>query len=198
MYTAFLGGNNEMMYEIRWHGRAGQGVITVSRLLAIAALIEGKYVQAFPEFGPERLGAPIKGFTRIGDEPIEIHSQIYNPDVVVVLDPTLFKIEDVTEGLKNGGKIVVNIDDRKKLFEFLGSKKVYAYSVNATRIALDVFGRAIFNTPMLGALIKATSLVSLNSIIKVIKERFSEQIAEKNIEVLKRAYNEVVGGEFHG
>lgn len=186
-----------MIHEIRWHGRAGQGIITVSRLLASAALIEGKYVQAFPEFGPERLGAPIKGFTRIGDEPIEIHSQIYNPDVVIVLDPTLFKIEDVTEGLKDEGKIVANMDDRKKLFEFLRSKKVYTYSVNATRIALDIFGKAIFNTPMLGALVKATSLVSLDSIIKVIKERFPESIAEKNIEALKRAYEEVVGGELY-
>jgi len=187
-----------MLYEIRWHGRAGQGIITVSRLLASAALIEGKYAQAFPEFGPERLGAPMKGFTRISDEPIEIHNQIYNPDIVVVLDPTLFKIENVVEGLKDGGKIIANIGDREELLKYLGmNKEVYAYNVNATRIALDIFGRALFNMPMLGALIKVTSLVSLESVIKVIKERFSGPIAEKNIKSLRRAYEEVIGGEVH-
>ena len=96
------------MYEIRWHGRAGQGIITVSRLLAYAGLLEKKHVQAFPEFGPERIGAPMTGFTRISDVPIEVHSRIYEPNVVVVLDSTLLKIVKVTEGLRKGGALLIN------------------------------------------------------------------------------------------
>jgi len=183
-----------LFQEVRWHGRGGQGVVTACQLLASAALLEGKYVQAFPEFGPERSGAPILGFTRISDAPIEIHSQVYTPDVVVVLDPTLLKKIDVTKGLKKGGKLIVNTQlSPKELKEQLKGNDVEVYTVDGIRIALDVIGRPIFNTTMLGALIKATNLTSLDSVLKVTSERFAASVAEKNVAAIKRAAEEVKG-----
>lgn len=187
-----------LFQEVRWHGRGGQGVVTASQLLASAALLEGKYVQAFPEFGPERAGAPILGFTRISDAPIEIHSQVYTPDVVVVLDPTLLKSIDVMGGLKRGGKLIVNTqlspkELRKQLKGNDAKNDIEAYTVDGTRIALDVIGRPIFNTTMLGALIRATNLTSLDSILKVTSERFAGPLAEKNVAAIKRAAEEVKG-----
>jgi len=180
-----------LFQEIRWHGRGGQGVVTASNLLASAALLEGKQVQAFPEFGPERTGAPVLGFTRISDAPIDVHSQVYEPDVVVVLDPTLLKTVNVTEGLKKGGKLLVNTDlSSKELREQLNGEGIRVFTVNATRISLDVIGRPIFNTAMLGALVKATNLVSLDSVIKVTLERFAGSVAEKNVAAIKRAFME--------
>jgi len=167
-------------------------VVTVSRLLAYAALMEGKHVQAFPEFGPERTGAPILGFTRISDEPIDIHSQVYTPSSVVVLDPTLLKNVDVTEGLVKEGKVVLNT--QKKATEIRGSlhrTDVVCYTIDATRIALDVLGRPIFNTAMLGALIKVEPLVKIDSVVKALKERFPGPLAEKNIETIRVAYDKV-------
>jgi len=167
-------------------------VVTVSRLLAYAALMEGKHVQAFPEFGPERTGAPILGFTRISDEPIDIHSQVYNPSSVVVLDPTLLKNVDVTEGLVKEGKVVLNT--QKKAAEICNSLRrtdVACYAIDATRIALDVLGRPIFNTAMLGALIKVEPLAKIDSVVKALKERFPGPLAEKNIETIKTAYDKV-------
>ena len=181
-----------LFQEVRWHGRGGQGVVTATRLLASAALLEGKRTQAFPEFGPERTGAPILGFTRISDAPIDVHSQVYEPDVVVVLDSTLLKTVDVTEGLKRGGKLVVNTDlTPKELKEQLNSEGIPIFTVNATRIALDIIGRPIFNTAMLGALVKATNLVSLESVIEVTSERFAGSVGEKNVAAIKRAFQEV-------
>ena len=181
-----------LFQEVRWHGRGGQGVVTACQLLASAALLEGKRVQAFPEFGPERTGAPVLGFTRISDAPIDVHSQVYEPDVVVVLDSTLLKTVDVREGLKRGGKLVVNTDlTPKELKKQLKSEGIKIFTVNATRIALDVIGRPIFNTAMLGALVKATNLVSLESVIKVTLERFAGPVGEKNIAAIKRAFQEV-------
>jgi 2-oxoacid:acceptor oxidoreductase gamma subunit (pyruvate/2-ketoisovalerate family) len=181
-----------VLREIRWHGRGGQGVVTVSRLLAYGALREGKHVQAFPEFGPERTGAPILGFTRISDEPIEIHSQVYAPNSVVVLDPTLLTSIDATEGLVSNGHLVLNSE--KKASELRSSFKrtdISCHTVDATRIALDVLGRPIFNTAMLGALIKVDPLTKLDSIIKALKERFPGPLAEKNAEAIRVAYEKV-------
>ncbi len=162
--------------------------------MASAALLESKRVQAFPEFGPERTGAPILGFTRISDAPIDVHSQVYAPDVVVVLDPTLLKNVNVTEGLKKGGKIIVNTDlSPKELKTQLNGEGIKVFAVNATRISLDVIGRPIFNTAMLGALVKTTNLVSLDSIFKVTLERFAGPIGEKNVAAIKRAFAEVKG-----
>jgi len=183
-----------LLNEIRWHGRAGQGVITVSRLLAYAALMEGKYVQAFPEFGPERIGAPIRGFTRISDKPIEIHSQVYTPDTVVVLDSTVMKTVNVTDGLTNGGKIIIN--SRKESMEMkneLGLRNASVYTVDGTRIALDVLGRPVANTAMLGALLKVSPLTSLDTLIRAMLERFPGPLGEKNERVMRIAYEEVKG-----
>jgi len=184
-----------LLTEIRWHGRGGQGIVTISRLLAEAALTEGKHVQSFPEFGPERTGAPIKGFTRIGDEPIDIHSQVYTPDIVVVLDPTLLKNIDVTEGLVKGGKILLNTEKSpEEMKKELKIENAKVYTVNARRIALDLLGRPIYNTAMLGALIRVSNLTSLDSVKEVTRKRFKGSIAEKNVKVIERAYKEVSSG----
>ena len=180
-----------MLAEIRWHGRGGQGIVSVSRLLAEAALLDKKHVQSFPEFGPERSGAPVRGFTRISDEPISIHSQIYNPNVVVVVDPTLLNA-NVATGLTKDGTIIANterkVDELKKL---LSVQDAHVYSINARRIALDVLARPIYNTAMLGALIKVVPITSIESIAKVVRARFPGTLGEKNVEVVKRAYEEV-------
>ena len=185
-----------MLVEVRWHGRGGQGIVTVSRLLAYAALLDGKYVQAFPEFGPERRGAPVTGYTRISDEPISIHSHIYTPNIVVIVDPTLIGTVDVIGGLVQDGIIVANTEKNvADLKQALKTEKAKVYTVNATRIALDVLGRPIYNTAMLGALVKASPLVKLESLDKVVKERFAGAVGEKNVAVIKRAYEEATGVE---
>jgi 2-oxoacid:acceptor oxidoreductase gamma subunit (pyruvate/2-ketoisovalerate family) len=185
-----------LLVEVRWHGRGGQGIVTVSRLLAYAALLDGKYVQAFPEFGPERRGAPVTGYTRISDEPISIHSHIYNPNIVVIVDPTLIGTVDVIGGLVQDGTIVANTEKNvAELKQTLKAEKAKVYTVNATRIALDVLGRPIYNTAMLGALVKAAPLVKLESLDKVVKERFAGAVGEKNIAVIKKAYEEATGAE---
>ncbi len=185
-----------MLTEVRWHGRGGQGIVTVSRLLAQAALLDGKHVQAFPEFGPERRGAPVTGYTRISDESIVIHSYIYNPNIVVIVDPTLLGKIDVARGLVENGTVVANSDRKpEELRKELGVEKARVYTVNAARIALDILGRPIYNTAMLGALVKTMPLVSMDSLSKVIKERFPGTVGEKNIAVVKRAYEEVYGVE---
>ena len=182
-----------MLIEIRWHGRGGQGIVSVSRLLAEAALLDKKFVQSFPEFGPERSGAPVRGFTRISDEPISIHSQIYSPSVVVVVDPTLLGT-NVASGLAENGTIIANSertpDELKKTFAIQNAR---VYSVNARRIALDVLGRPIYNTAMLGALLKVKPLTSFESIAQVVRARFPGTLGEKNVEAMKRAYEEVIG-----
>jgi pyruvate ferredoxin oxidoreductase gamma subunit len=182
-----------MLAEIRWHGRAGQGIITASRLLAYAAILEDKHAQAFPEFGPERIGAPISGFTRISDQPIEIHSKIYQPDVVVVLDPTVIKMVNVAEGLKKGGMLLANSKEGPgELSSRLNLNGVEVYTLNATKISIDVLGDArALNTIMLGALVGSTNLVSLDSILKALGERFSGPILDKNIQLLKKGFMEV-------
>ncbi|KYH40522.1 MAG: hypothetical protein AYL33_005820 [Candidatus Bathyarchaeota archaeon B63] len=132
-----------MLVEVRWHGRGGQGIVTVSRLLAQAALLDGKYVQAFPEFGPERRGAPVTGYTRISDEPISIHSHIYTPNIVVIVDPTLIGQVDVTRGLIEGGMVVANSERKpQELREELRVEKAKVYTVNAVRIAPRYSGEA--------------------------------------------------------
>ncbi|MBS7622887.1 pyruvate ferredoxin oxidoreductase subunit gamma [Candidatus Bathyarchaeota archaeon] len=182
-----------MLSEIRWHGRGGQGVVTASRILAQAALLEGKFVQAFPEFGPERTGAPILGFTRISDERIRIHSHVYTPSLVVVLDPTLLESVDVTTGLNKNGILVVNSEKTpRQIKERLGVHDAKAFTVDATRIALEVLGRAITNTAMLGAVVRAAPIASLDSVKAAVRERFTESLADRNVTAIERAYSEVV------
>lgn len=189
------------MVEIRWHGRGGQGVVTAGEILAEAAMEEGKYFQAFPDYGPERMGAPVKAYTRISDSPIEIHSQITSPDIVVVVDSTLIGHVNVTEGLKNGGIIVLNTslspqEAREKLG--LVNRPIRVFTVDASQIAIKHFGRNIPNTPMLGALVKATGLVSLDSIIHLTKEKLgtkvTEEIVQANVQAIKEAYESMKEG----
>jgi pyruvate ferredoxin oxidoreductase gamma subunit len=178
------------MIEIRWHGRGGQGAVTSVELLALAAIEEGKYAQGFPSFGPERRGAPVTAFNRVADKQIKVRSGIYHPDVVVVLDESLIEIVNVTEGLKPKGILLVNTirkaKDLAKLTQFNGR----IATVNATAIAREELGVPITNTTMLGALIKATTLVDLKSLEVPVEHRFG-RIAGKNMAAMKRAYEEI-------
>ncbi|MEM3356494.1 MAG: 2-oxoacid:acceptor oxidoreductase family protein [Candidatus Bathyarchaeia archaeon] len=180
------------MLEIRWHGRGGQGAWTASELLARAAIHEGKHIQSFPEFGPERMGAPVAAFTRISNEPIKIHCAVYNPDVVAVLDPTLLKAVPVAEGLGDEAVIVVNYkDEQKEVRKLLKTEKGKVWVIPATEIAIKILGMPITNTAMLGAVARVTGIVSLESIEKVVKDRFRKDVAEKNFAVIKEAYEGV-------
>ncbi len=189
------------MIEVRWHGRGGQGVVTSSELLAQAALKEGKYVYHAPEFGPERRGAPVRAFTRIDDEEIEQHFGIYEPDIVVVIDPTLqSETSYILQGLKKGGVLVLNAKKPHKLL-VEEAKEINAeiWYVDAYSIAMEIFGRPFYNTPMLGALVKARELVKLESIFEAVKDRFAargEEIVENNIKAIKQAYSEVKKYEY--
>jgi len=177
--------------EYRWHGRGGQGAWTASELLARTALFEGKYIQSFPEFGPERMGAPVTAFTRISTEPIRLHCAVYEPDVVVVLDPTLLKAVPVASGVGENGIFVVNsADEPAKVRESLKTKKGKLWTIPATQIALKILGMPITNTAMLGTVARATNVVSLESVEKTVKERFRLDLAEKNFAVIKEAYQE--------
>jgi 2-oxoacid:acceptor oxidoreductase gamma subunit (pyruvate/2-ketoisovalerate family) len=177
------------------HGRGGQGAVTAAQLLAYAAFIEGKWVQAFPHFGAERRGAPLKAFARISDEPILVHSQIYNPDYVIVLDPVLYKIVDVTKGLKKDGVILMNTVKRPEELN-LGGWRVA--TVDATGIALElnlrVAGLPVVNTPILGAFARATGEVKLESVLKAIGETWSGSVKEKNAKAAELAYERLIKG----
>lgn len=177
--------------EFRWHGRGGQGAWTASEVLARTAIYEGKYIQSFPEFGPERMGAPVTAFTRISTKPIRIHSAVYEPDVVVVLDPTLLKTVPVTSGVNENGVIIINsADEPAKVRENLKTKKGKLWTIPATQIALKILGMPITNTAMLGTVARVTKIVSLESIELILKERFRPDLAEKNFAVIKEAYDE--------
>jgi 2-oxoacid:acceptor oxidoreductase gamma subunit (pyruvate/2-ketoisovalerate family) len=179
--------------EVRWHGRGGQGAWTASELLARAAISEGKFIQSFPEFGPERMGAPVTAFTRISDEPIRLHCAVYSPDVVAVLDPTLLKSVRVADGLsEEGGDIVVNTkDDPTEVRKQLSSGTGKLWIVPATEISIKILGMPITNTAMLGAVARVTGIVSMDSIERMVKGRFRPDVAEKNFAVVKEAYEEV-------
>lgn len=184
--------------EIRWHARGGQGAVTAAKFLAEAALAGGRDIQAFPEYGPERMGAPIKAFTRISTSPIGIYCAIDNPSIVVVLDETLLEVVKVTEGLTEDGTILVNSNKPPDMIRNqIGVKTGRVYTVGATTIALETLGKPFPNTPMIGALIKATGIISLEEILKHFKEAFGEKFGQKmldgNIAAIKRAYEEVVG-----
>jgi len=180
------------MEEFRWHGRGGQGAWTASELLARTALDEGKYIQSFPEFGPERMGAPVTAFTRISIEPIRLHCAIYDPDVVVVLDNTLLKTVPVTTGLnRDDDVLIINSSEEPSLLkETLKVTKGKIWTVPATEIALRILGAPITNTALLGVVAKATEIVTLEGIAKTLKGRFRPDLAEKNFAVVQEAYKE--------
>jgi len=175
------------MIEIRFHGRGGQGAVTSAELLAVAAIESGKYAQAFPSFGPERRGAPVVAFCRISDEPIRLRANIYEPDVVVVLDPSVMVIAHVEEGLKSDGVLICNTKyDGAHVRDILKIGQKTA-TVNATHIAMEILGLPITNTTMLGSLIKATGLLDVDALEEPLRQRFG-RIAEKNINAYKEAY----------
>lgn len=177
------------MIEIRLHGRGGQGAVTSAELLATAAINKGKYAQAFPSFGPERRGAPVTAFLRIDDNPIRTRAMIYNPDVVLVLDPSILRLVDISAGLKPGGVVVANSKyTGKELQKELGIGSTFA-SVNATKIAMEELKLPITNTTMIGALLKMKDFVTIDDMVEPFNERFG-RIAEKNLKTLKRAFNE--------
>lgn len=179
------------LQEIRWHGRGGQGAWTASELLAKAAILEDKYVQSFPEFGPERMGAPLAAYTRISEEPIKLHCSIYSPNLAVVLDPTLLKTVNVSEGLTEDGVLVINSREApSELRKRLGVVSQMVWTVPATEIAIKILNVPITNTSMLGAANRAASLVDLGSIEKVVRERFRKELAERNIAVIREASKE--------
>lgn len=181
------------MLEVRWHGRGGQGAWTASELLARAAISEGKFIQSFPEFGAERMGAPVTAFTRISEEPIRLHCAVYSPDVVAVLDPTLLKSVNVSDGLsEEGGGIVVNTKETPaEIRKQLPSAKGKIWTVPATEISIKILGMPITNTAMLGAVARVTGIVSMETVEKMVKGRFRPDVAEKNFAVVKEAYEEV-------
>ena len=179
--------------EVRWHGRGGQGVVTGSNLLARAAILEGKYAQHFPEFGPERSGAPVRSYTRISDEPIDIHSGIYHPDVVVIIDPVMVKdVDELSSGIKDGGDVLVNYGKEEDwILKWARKKGVKLHAVDARKISLEEINREIYNVPMLAALVKVKELVKISSVEEVLAERFSGEVLEANLKIMKRAYEEV-------
>jgi len=185
------------MLEVRWHGRGGQGAKTAAMLFAETAIEEGKYGQGFPDYGPERMGAPMRGFTRVSNDPILVHSSIEEPQVVVVLDQTLLDSVNIVEGVPSDGILIVNTHlEPKQIREKLKLQDMKVYTLNATQIALDTIGKPIPNTVMLGALIKITGLFDINdmetNITKKFTKKFGEKVATGNVKAIRRAFEEVL------
>jgi len=192
------------IYEIRWQGRGGQGIVLANMVFAVAALKEGKYVQAFPEFGPERSGAPVRGFTRLSTGPIDLHQQVYTPDVLAVVDSAFLNQASTFEGLKPEGTLVANIEDAPNypvegLRKQFGLTKQKIVRIDAVKIGREVFNRPIHNTTMMGAVARATGFVKPESIVDTIRERalpqlerFTEKIIEQNAQAIRRGYEEAI------
>ena len=184
--------------EIRWHGRGGQGAKTASLLLADAAFNTGKYIQGFPEYGPERMGAPITAYNRISSSPIRIHSNIYEPDYVVVVDDTLLESVDVTAGLKPEGAIVINTtkdgDELRKLLKGYAGK---IYTIDARKVSMETLGKYFPNTPMLAAIVKVSGIMNEADFIKDMEGSFKHKFAKKpevidgNMKAIEMALKEV-------
>ena len=186
------------MIEIRWHGRGGQGAKTASLLLADAAFNTGKYIQGFPEYGPERMGAPITAYNRISTNPITIHTNIYEPDYVVVVDDTLLESVDVTSGLKEDGAIVINTTKSADyLRNVLKGYKGEIYTIDAKKISEEALGRYFPNTPMLAAIVKVSKVMSDEDLLEDMKGSFKHKFAKKpevidgNMKALELALKEV-------
>ena len=190
----------ETMTEIRWHGRGGQGTVTAAKVLADACLSGGRHVQAFPEYGPERAGAPLRAYNRISSSEIRMHCPVLHPQIVSIVDATLLDSINVAEGSVDDAIFIVNTSkDPKEIREKLkakSSQKIFA--IDATRIALDCFGRALPNSSMLGAICKATNLLSLDTLLGAVEKSFGKKFAQKiidgNLEASKRGYEEVKQG----
>ena len=188
----------EGLIEIRWHGRGGQGAKTASLLLADAAFNTGKYIQGFPEYGPERMGAPITAYNRISDKPITIHSNIYEPDYVVVVDDSLLESVDVTAGLKKEGAIVINTTkEADELRSLLKGYEGEIYKIDARKISIETLGKYFPNTPMLAAIVKVSNVMTdeefLNDMQGSFKHKFAKkpEVIDGNMKALEMALKEV-------
>lgn len=186
------------LIEIRWHGRGGQGAKTASLLLADAAFNTGKYIQGFPEYGPERMGAPITAYNRISSTPITVHSNIYEPDYVVVVDDTLLETVDVTAGLRETGGIVINTTKNEEyLKKALKGYTGNIYTIDARKISMETLGKYFPNTPMLASIVKVTNIMTDEELIKDMDSSFKHKFAKKpeviegNMNALKMALQEV-------
>ena len=186
------------LIEIRWHGRGGQGAKTASLLLVDAAFNTGKYIQGFPEYGPERMGAPITAYNRISNKPITIHSNIYEPDYVVVVDDTLLESVDVTAGLKTTGSIVINTTKSPDyLKSVLKGYEGDIYTIDARKVSMEALGKYFPNTPMLAAIVKVSKIMSdedfLNDMQGSFKHKFAKkpEVIEGNMKAIEMALNEV-------
>ncbi len=186
--------------EIRWHGRGGQGTVTAAKVLADACLSGGRYVQAFPEYGPERSGAPLRAYNRVSDKELRIHCPVLHPGVIVIADATLLDGVNVTEGAKEDAVFIVNtskgpLEMRSKLGL---TQKQKVFTVDATKIALECFGRALPNAPMLGAVSRITGIVDLDSLMADVRKsfgkKFSQKVIDGNIEATKKGYEGVKEG----
>jgi pyruvate ferredoxin oxidoreductase gamma subunit len=186
--------------EIRWHGRGGQGTVTAAKVFADACLSGGRYVQAFPEYGPERSGAPLRAYNRVSSKELRMHCPVLKPNIVVVVDATLLDGIDVTEGAIDDAVFIINSSRApKEMREKLKAKPTHkVFTVDATKIAIDCFGRPMPNSPMVGALSKVSGIVSLDVILEDVKKsfgkKFSQKIIDGNLEAVKRGYEEVKEG----
>lgn len=184
------------LLEIRWHGRGGQGAVTAAKILAESAMLDGKFIQAFPEYGPERAGAPVRSYTRISPSSIYIHSQVTDPKVVVVLDSTLLEVINVTEGLAKDGTLIINTNESPKdLRGRLDIKGRKIFTVPATDIAIKELKRNIPNTPMIAALVKVTGILDIEMVKKNFKEKYSKKfnpaVIEGNLRAMDEAFKSV-------
>jgi len=186
------------MLEIRWHGRGGQGAKTAALLLGEAVVHDGKYVQAFPEYGPERMGAPVQSFNRISEQPITLHCSVTNPEVVVVLDASLIEGVDVTAGLSEEGVLLINTGDTvEKIREKINWSGKKLYTVDASKIARETIKRDVPNTPMMGALVKVVKIIDFDKMLtdtqKKLEKKFKNrpEVVAGNVTAIKRAYEEV-------
>ena len=186
------------LIEIRWHGRGGQGAKTASLLLADVAFSTGKYIQGFPEYGPERMGAPMTAYNRISSKPIEVHSNIYEPDYVVVVDETLLTSVDVTDGLKKDGAIVINTTkDLEEIKPLLKNYEGSIYEIDAKKISEEALGKYLPNIPMLAAIVKIANIMPEDDFIKNMEISFKHKFAKKpevidgNMKALKAALSQV-------
>lgn len=186
--------------EIRWHGRGGQGTVTAAKVFADACLSGGRYVQAFPEYGPERSGAPLRAYNRISSKELRMHCPVLRPNIVTVVDATLLDGIDVTEGALDDTAFIINSSkDPKELREKLKAKPTQkVFTVDATKIAIECFGRPMPNSPMVGALAMVSGIVSLDVILEDVKKsfgkKFSQKVIDGNLEAVKRGYEEVREG----
>ncbi len=190
------------LLEIRWHGRGGQGAKTAALLFTDAAMETGKHIQGFPEYGPERMGAPVQAFNRLSDDPIMQHCGVKNPDIVVVLDASLIETVAITEGLKEDGLLLINTqespDSLRKKLQLGKNQKIFV--VDASKISKEILGRDIPNTPMLGAMLKVTKLLDFKETLKSVRHKleykFSNRpkLVEGNIKSIEKAYEEVREG----